>query len=141
MADTFLNFPAFFEALAEKKHNLATDTLKMCLTTGPVPTGATGFTDLSEIADGSGYPAGGAVMPVTASRLNGSQYELIVGGATIAASGGAIGPYRGIVIYNATATGAPLIAYVQMAADSTISDGGSLTVAEDQAIVILRQEA
>ena len=55
---TFNKFNAFVEAVAEGKHDLGADTLKMMLTNvAPVATNSV-KTDLTEIAAGNGYTAG-----------------------------------------------------------------------------------
>ena len=56
----FQKFNDFAEQLGLKQHNLDTDTLKVLLTnTAPVATN-TVKADLTEIAAGNGYTAGGA---------------------------------------------------------------------------------
>jgi hypothetical protein len=57
---TFNKFNAFVEHLAEGVHNLQSHTLKVMLTnTAPVATNSV-RADLTEIAAGNGYTAGGA---------------------------------------------------------------------------------
>ena len=52
---TFNKFNSFVEAVAEKAHNLATDTLKVALSNS-LPTAAnTAFADITEITPVSGY--------------------------------------------------------------------------------------
>ena len=55
----FNKFNSFVEAVAEKTHNLGSDTLKVALTnSAPVATN-TVFANITEIAAGNGYTAGG----------------------------------------------------------------------------------
>ena len=64
----FNKFNKFVEHLAEKVHNLESDTLKVLLTnTTPLATNAV-KADLTEISAGNGYAAGGT-QAVRASRV------------------------------------------------------------------------
>jgi hypothetical protein len=61
------------------------------------------ISDLTEISAGNGYSAGGPSVTVTAEQ-SGANAFLKATQPTIAASGGTIGPYTGIALYE-TATG------------------------------------
>lgn len=61
---SFNKFHAFVEAIAEKVHDLGSDTLKVMLTNvAPVATNAI-KADLTEIGAGNGYAAGGATVTI-----------------------------------------------------------------------------
>lgn len=63
----FNKFNAFVEAVAEKVHNLGADTLKVMLTNvAPVATNSV-KADLTEIAAGNGYTAGGTAATISSS--------------------------------------------------------------------------
>jgi hypothetical protein len=75
---TFNKFNAFVESMAEAKHNLQTDTLKVMLTS-VAPTSANSVkADLTEIAAGNGYAAGGNSSTVTSSAQTGGVYKLVL---------------------------------------------------------------
>lgn len=116
-------FNSFREALAEKVHDLGTDTLKFMLS-NTAPSLANAIkTDITEIAAGSGYTAGGATVTVTSSSQSGGTYSLVLDNCTITASGGGIGPFRYVVLYNDTATNDELIGYVDYGVSYTLPDG------------------
>lgn len=124
---TMTRFNCLMHDLAQAKHNLATDTLKFALSnTAPVATN-TVFANITEIAAGNGYTAGGFALPGRAltqvtnqSRLSGADTA-----AVLAASGGDIGPFQYVVFYNDTASGKPLIGWVDLGAPVTITAGTS----------------
>jgi hypothetical protein len=119
---TFTKFQPFCEALAEGKHNLGSDTLKVMLTlTAPVNTNAV-KADLTEIAAGNGYTAGGNTATVTSSAQTSGTYKLVLGDpATWTASGGAIANFRYAVLYNDTATNKDLIGFWDYGSTVTVN--------------------
>jgi hypothetical protein len=107
-----VKFQSFSEAVAEKKHNLGSDTLKVALTnTAPNAATNTVLADITQIANGNGYTTGGATVTVTASAQSGGTYTLTCNQVSWTASGGSIGPFRYAVLYNDTATNDELIEY------------------------------
>lgn len=136
----FQKFDSFVEALAEKKHDLGADTLKvMLVTTAPLAT-HTQYSDLSanEVATGNGYTTGGNTAAVTSSGQTGGTYTLILGDpATWTASGGSMGPFQYAVLYNDTATNKELIGYWDYGSSLTLADGESFVVDFDQTLGVL----
>ncbi len=134
----FNKFNSFVEALAEKKHDLSADTLKVLLTnTAPVATNAV-KADLTEISAGNGYTAGGATAAVTSSAQTSGTYKLVLGDpATWTASGGTIGPLRYAVLYNDTATNDELIGWWDYGSSITLADGESFAVDFDATTGVL----
>lgn len=122
----FNKFNAFVEALAEKQHNLQSDTIKIMLTnTQPVATNAV-KADITEIAAGNGYAAGGPQATVSSSAQSAGVYKLVLADTVITASGGSIGPARYLVLYNATSLG--LIGWGDYGSAFTLGSGETLTV-------------
>lgn len=134
----FNKFDSFVEALAEKVHNLGSDTLKVMLTnTAPVATN-TIKANLTEIAAGNGYTAGGNTASVTSSAQTSGTYKLVLGDpATYTASGGSIGPFRYAVLYNDTATNDELIGWWDYGSSITLADGESFAVDFDPTTGVL----
>lgn len=127
---TLTKFYCLTEDLAEKVHNLASDTLKVMLTnTAPALTN-TVPADITEIAAGFGYTAGGNTLTVTASSQTSGVYKLVASDSTFTAAGGSIGPFRYAVVYNSTAT--KLIGYVDYGGAITITTGNSFIIDLDQ---------
>lgn len=125
---TFNKFNSFVEALAEKVHNLGSDTLKVMLTNvAPVATN-TQKSNLTEIAAGSGYTAGGtALTGVTSSQTSGT-YKLIADDVTFTASGGTMATFQYVVLYNDTATNDELIGWWDNGSTVSLVDGQSFKV-------------
>jgi hypothetical protein len=126
---TFNKFNAFVEHLAEGVHNLGADTLKVLLTnTAPVATNSV-RANLTEIAAGNGYTAGGIAASITSSGQTSGTYKLVLGDVVITASGGSIGPFRYAVLYNDTPTSPadPLIGYWDYGSALTLANGESIT--------------
>jgi len=124
----FNKFNVFSENLAEKVHNLGSDTLKWLLT-NTVPAAAnTVIADLTEISAGNGYTAGGiaAGTPVSSAQTA-SLYKLVLPDAVLTASG-AVGPMRYAVLYNATAAGGPLIGWYDYGSSFSLAAAETLTI-------------
>ena len=124
---TFNKFYSFTEAVAEKVHNLGSDTLKVMLTnTAPVATN-TVKANLTEISAGNGYTAGGATPSITSSAQTTGAYKLVLGDVSWTASGGTVGPFRSTVLYNSTATNSELIGWHDYGSSITLAIGETFT--------------
>jgi hypothetical protein len=134
----FNKFNSFVEALAEKVHNLGSDTLKVMLTnTAPVATN-TVKANLTEISAGNGYTATGNTASVTSSAQTSGTYKLVLGDpATWTATGGSIGPFRYAVLYNDTATNDELIGWWDYGSSITLASGESFAVDFDPTTGVL----
>lgn len=132
MSSSFVKYQCFVENLAEKVHNLAADTLKVALTnTAPNVATHTVLANISEISAGNGYTAGGNQTVQSSSAQSGGTYTLVSADpATWTASGGAIGPFRYAVLYNATPASPlkPLIGYWDYGSSITLNEGETFTV-------------
>jgi hypothetical protein len=128
----FTKFNSFVEAVAEKAHNLGSDTLKVLLTnTAPIATNAV-KADLTEIDAGNGYTAGGNQASQSASAQTSGTYKLTLADpATWTASGGTIGPFRYAVLYNDTASNKELIGFWDYGSSITLAAGETFTADMD----------
>lgn len=135
----FNKYNCFVENVAEKAHNLQSDTLKVALTNRvPVPGTDAVLADISEISAGNGYSAGGSAATEQSSSQSGGTYKLVLADvAAWTASGAGIGPFRYAVLYNSTAAGGPLIGYWDYGAAVTLQAAESFTVDLDQAAGVL----
>lgn len=127
---TFTKFNQFAEDITEKVHNLGADTLKVMLTnTAPVATNSV-KADLVEITAGNGYTAGGTQATISSSAQTSGTYKLALADVVFTASGGSIGPFRYVVLYNDTPTAPadPLIAWWDYGSSITLNSGETLTV-------------
>ena len=93
-------FNSFVEALAEKVHNLGSDTLMVALTNSAPVAGNTVLANITEI---SYTNLSSRVVTVTASSQTAGLYKLVASALTLSATG-AVGPFRYIVLYNNTAS-------------------------------------
>jgi hypothetical protein len=135
---TFNKVNSFVEALAEKKHDLGADVLKVMLTdTAPIAANAV-KADLTELGAGNGYAAGGAVATVTSSAQTGGLYRLVLSDPPAwTAAGGSIGPFRYAVLYNDTAASKELIGWWDYGSPVTLAAGESFAVDFDPATGVL----
>lgn len=135
---TFNKFNSFVEAVAEKVHNLGTDTLKVMLcNTAPLAANAI-KTDITEIAAGNGYTTGGNTATQTSSSQTSGTYKLVLADpASFTASGGSIATFRYAVLYNSTATNGELIGWWDYGAAVTLLSGDSFTVDFDPTTGVL----
>lgn len=130
---TFNKFNAFVADVGLKVHNLNADALKIMLTaTAPVATNAL-KADITEIAAGNGYTAGGAAVGGVAYSQVGGIAKLIGNAVTFLAAGGAITTFRYAVLYNSTPAGGNLIAWWDYGATVSLGDGESFKIAKDVA--------
>jgi hypothetical protein len=121
-------FNSFVEALAEKVHNLGSDTLKVMLTnTAPVATN-TVKANITEIAAGFGYTAGGTQAVISSSAQTSGTYKLVLNDVVFTASGGSMATFRYLVLYNDTATNDELICWWDNGSSVTLASGESYTL-------------
>lgn len=124
---SFVKYECFSETLAEKAHNLDTDVLKVALTnTAPNVATHTTLADITEIGAGSGYSAGGTDTQNATSR-SGATTSITGVDVVFTASGGTIGPFRYVVLYNDT-TSDNLIGYWDYGSSVTLQIGETFTV-------------
>jgi hypothetical protein len=134
---TFNKFNSFVEAVAEKVHNLGSDTLKVLLTNTAPVAGNSVKADLTEISAGNGYTAGGTAASITSSSQSSGTYKLVLGDVVFTASGGTIGPFRYAVLYNDTATNDELIGWWDYGSAVTLNAGETFTVDFDASAGVL----
>jgi hypothetical protein len=127
---SFNKFNAFVADVANKVHNLGSDTLKIMLTnTAPVATNAV-KADITEIGAGNGYSAGGLSVTVSSSSQSSGTYKLVpnTGSQPVLSATGAVGPFRYAVLYNSTAASGNLIGWWDYGSAVTLANGDTFTV-------------
>jgi hypothetical protein len=120
-------FNDFSEQLARGVHNFGSHTFKVALTNSAPSASNTILANITQIANGNGYTTGGATIPnVSVSETSGT--TTIEGDkVTWTASGGSLGPFRYIVLYNDTATSPAdaLVAWWDYGSSLTLAVGES----------------
>lgn len=144
---SFNKFHSFVEALAEKVHNLGSDTLKVYLSNDPPAAADTvrktnggAQNGPEEIAAGNGYTAGGntAALASGGSAQSSGTYKLILEDPSAwTASGGTIGPFQYAVLYNDTASNDELIGWWDYGSAVTLAAGESFQVDFDATTGVL----
>jgi hypothetical protein len=121
----------FVEDVAEKVHNLGSDTLKAALT-NTAPTAASTVWSVvnfpAPTTGTSGYTAGGNTLSITSSAQTSGTYKLVLADTVFTASGGVIGAFRYVVLYNDTAATKPIIGYYDYGSSITLADTETFTV-------------
>lgn len=118
-------FNTFVADIANKVHNLASDQLAFALTdTLPVATN----TVLANITQISYTNLSSRVVTIVSSTQTSGTYKLIANDLVLTASGGSVAQFRYLVLYNATASGGPLIAWFDKGTEVNMIDTDTLTI-------------
>ena len=121
----FNKFNAFVEALAEKLHNLGSDQLVVALT-NTAPTAADD--ELADISEATYTFCSTRNITTSTSAQSSGTYKLVLTDLVLTASGGTIGPFRYVVIYNDTSTNDKLIGWYDYGSSITMADGDTFTI-------------
>lgn len=133
---SFNKFNSFVEALAEKVHNLQSDTLTVALTAAANAPVATN-TKLSDLTQISYTNCSSRALTVTSSAQSSGTYKLVITDLVLTASGGSVGPFRYVVLYNDTATNDELIGWYDYGSDVTLASGETFTIDFDATAGVL----
>ena len=124
---TYTKFQVFVENVAEKVHNLGSDALTVALTnSAPIATN-TVLTDITQIT----YTNCSARVPtITTSAHTTGTYKLVLADLTLTATGGTVGPFRYVVLYNDTPTSPadPLIGFYDYGSSITLNAGETFLI-------------
>lgn len=133
MPSAFQKFNDFPEQVLKGVHNFSAHAFKAALTNTAPAAANTVLADIVQVAASGGYIAGGyALDSIVLSEVAGTA-KVAIADEVITAAGGSIGPFRYVVVYNATAPGGPLINFYDYGASITLNDGESLTLDFDAA--------
>jgi hypothetical protein len=128
---SFTKFHQFVEDKNHGVHNLGSDTLKVMLTlTAPVAATSEVKADLTEIAAGNGYTAGGNTLTVSSSGQTSGTYKLVLADSVFTAETGSIADFRYAVVYNDTPTSPadPLIGFFDYGSTVSLPTGETFTI-------------
>lgn len=129
---TFNKFNSFVEALAEKTHNLGSDTLTVALT-NTLPT--SGNTVLANITEISYTNLSSRVVTGVTSSQTGGTYTLDASDLVLTASG-TVPTFQYVVLYNDTATSDELIGWYDYGAAVNLLNGETFTITWDAAGIL-----
>jgi hypothetical protein len=127
---TFNKILDYVEQVNKGVHIWSSHTFKALLTnSAPVNTN-TIAANLTDISAGNGYTAGGMTLDtVTLSEASGTA-KVTIADEVLTASGGSIGPFRYVAIYNDTATSPAdaLVCWYDYGSAITLASGETLTL-------------
>lgn len=133
---TFNKLNGFVEHLSEGTHNLGSNQLAVALSnTAPgsestPPTGSTAACILANVTQISYTNLSTRNITTTSSLQTSGTYRLILTDLVLTASGGSVGPFRYVYIFNDAATSPvdALIGYYDYGSSITLLDGETLTI-------------
>ena len=115
---TYTKFQCFVEDLAEKKHNLASDTLKVALSNASNAPSASADVKLADITTIATTNLDSVTLTVSSSNTAGT-YKLVVTDKILTATGD-VPAFRYAIIYNDTATNKELICFFDYSSEVTL---------------------
>ncbi len=129
---SFQKFDSFVEALAEKTHNLGSDTLKVALTdAAPLATNTqlSNITEISYTNIQDGTTTGRTLTGVTSAQTSGT-YELDANDLVLTATG-TVPSFQYVVLYNDTATNDELIGFYDYGSTVSLLNSETFTITWD----------
>ena len=129
---TFNKVNAFVEACAEGVHNLGSDQLAVALVAAANAPSASSSLLSSETEISYTNCSTRNVTTSTSAQTSGT-YKLVCADLTLTASGGTVGPFRYVILYNATAAAvspepSSIIGYYDYGSDLTLADTETLLI-------------
>lgn len=127
---SFIVFPQFFQNVGRGVHNLNANALKVALSNTAPSLSNQVLADITQIANGAGYTAGGYALSGISFTLDGSVAELLVSDHVITAVGATMATWRYPVIYDDTPSSPadPLLGYIDVGSGISLADGQTRTL-------------
>jgi hypothetical protein len=123
---TYNKFQQFVQDLAEKVHNLSSDTLVCYLSNAtPSASGDAVKADLAEISTGNGYTG---VQDTQNTGAEATGTYTLTGTKIVITASGDIGPFQYVVLANDTATNDPLIGWWDYGSSLTLHNGETFSI-------------
>ena len=118
----YTKFQCFVEDLAEKKHNLANDTLKVAFSNAANAPSASLDVKLADITTIVATNLGDVTLTVSSASQTSGTYQLVVADKTLTATGD-VPAFRYVIIYNDTAANKELICFFDYGTEVTLASG------------------
>lgn len=136
---TATKFDKYVFDLMAGVHQWDTHTFKVALTNVAPSVTDTLLSDITEIADGGGYLAGGYTLDTVVLTQATSTTRLFIADETIVASGAAIAAFRYYVIYNFSATlrVKPLVLSIDRGSSKSFADGENVKLDFSESLGLL----
>ena len=119
---TYNKFQCFVEDLAEKKHNLASDTLKVAFSNASNAPSASADVKLADITTIDTTNFDSTTITVSSSSQTAGTYKLVVVDKLLTATGD-VPAFRYVIVYNDTATNKELICFFDYGTEVTLASG------------------
>ena len=130
----FVKFNAFVDEMSKGWHNLQADVMKAALTNTAPPNPLTDTVWSTGVfpapAAANGYTAGGYTMTNSSAAASSYLFKMILADALVTASGGNIGPFRYVILYNSSKTN-KLVGYYDYGSSITLADTETFTIDAD----------
>lgn len=125
----FNKYNSFVDEISKGGHNLQSAVFKAALTnTAPAATDtAWSAGTYPPPAAANGYSAGGNTLTTTSAATTAGTFKLVLVDSVFTASGGVIGPFRYVVLYNSSATN-KVVGYYDYGSSISLNNSETLTV-------------
>ncbi len=130
---TYNKFQDYTEQLNKAVHNWSTHTFKAALSNTAPSASNTILSDITQISSGNGYTAGAGggltLDTVTLAESSGTA-KVTIADEVFTASGGSVGPFRYVIIYNDTASSPAdaLVCWFDYGSSITLADTETFTI-------------
>lgn len=126
---TFNKYNSFADEISKGGHNLQTDVFKVALTnTAPAATDTVWSTGVYPApAAANGYTAGGNTITTSSAATTAGVFKLVLADSVFTASGGNLGPFQYVVIYNSSKSN-KLVGWYDYGSGITLASTQSFTV-------------
>ncbi|HJR83444.1 MAG TPA: hypothetical protein VJ775_05910 [Sphingomicrobium sp.] len=121
---SYTKYNTFADELSKGGHNLQTATFKAALT-NTAPTAASDTVWNTTVAPApaaaNGYTAGGNTLTTSSAATTSGVFKLVLADSTFTASGGQMGPFRYVIVYNSSASN-KVVGYYDYGSSVTLND-------------------
>jgi hypothetical protein len=127
---SYVKFQQFVEDLAHGAHDLGSDQLVIALCAAANAPSAASDAVLGDLTEISYTNCSTRNITTDTSAQSGGTYTLALTDLVLTASGGTVGPFRYVIMYNDTQTSPadPLIGYWDYGSDVTLQDTETFTI-------------